>query len=27
LLNGVDELAFLQSADADIGRFEARPTY
>jgi 3-isopropylmalate/(R)-2-methylmalate dehydratase small subunit len=27
LLNGVDELAFLQSADADIARFEARPPY
>jgi 3-isopropylmalate/(R)-2-methylmalate dehydratase small subunit len=27
LLNGVDELAFLQSADADIARFEARPAY
>ena len=27
LLNGVDELAFLQSADADINRFEARPAY
>jgi 3-isopropylmalate/(R)-2-methylmalate dehydratase small subunit len=27
LLNGVDELAFLQSADAEIARFEARPAY
>jgi 3-isopropylmalate/(R)-2-methylmalate dehydratase small subunit len=27
LLNGVDELAFLQSADADITKFEARPAY
>jgi len=27
LLNGVDEQAFLQSADADIARFEARPPY
>jgi len=27
LLNGVDELAFLQAADADIARFEARPPY
>jgi len=27
LLNGVDELAFLQSADADIARFETRPAY
>jgi 3-isopropylmalate/(R)-2-methylmalate dehydratase small subunit len=27
LLNGVDELAFLQAADADITRFEARPAY
>ncbi len=27
LLNGVDELAFLQSAEADIARFEARPAY
>ncbi len=27
LLNGVDELAFLQSADADIAKFEARPAY
>jgi len=27
LLNGVDELAFLQAADADIARFEARPAY
>ena len=25
LLNGVDELAFLLSAEADIARFEARP--
>jgi 3-isopropylmalate/(R)-2-methylmalate dehydratase small subunit len=27
LLNGVDELAFLQSADADIARFEGQPAY
>jgi 3-isopropylmalate/(R)-2-methylmalate dehydratase small subunit len=27
LLNGVDELAFLMSAEADIARFEARPAY
>ena len=27
LLNGVDELAFLMSAEADIARFEARPPY
>jgi 3-isopropylmalate/(R)-2-methylmalate dehydratase small subunit len=27
LLNGVDELAFLQAADTDITRFEARPAY
>ena len=27
LLNGVDELAFLQAADADIAKFEARPAY
>ena len=27
LLNGVDELAFLQSAEADIARYEARPVY
>jgi len=27
LLNGVDELAFLEAADADIARFEARPPY
>jgi 3-isopropylmalate/(R)-2-methylmalate dehydratase small subunit len=27
LLNGVDELAFLQSAEADIAKFESRPGY
>jgi len=27
LLNGVDELAFLQSAEADIAVFEGRPAY
>jgi len=27
LLNGVDELTFLQSAEADIAKFESRPAY
>ena len=27
LLNGVDELEFLLSQDAEIARFEARPAY
>jgi 3-isopropylmalate/(R)-2-methylmalate dehydratase small subunit len=27
LLNGVDELAFLQGAEADIAKFEARPAF